>query len=212
VIIPADKQTPVIGFELDEQASSIHFLDDANSEFYQTTANGFGDWQPILPGAVHQVMFEYDLPFDGNAFINLRMPMHMESIMVMTEVKDGQITCRGARLTTSKLDSSGATELLNGFPASEEKTLSIHCVTKNKLFPFLIGSGVLILGLCIILWVIRDARKKKEQRKSAESEVILTQQLDAIIALEDQFKAGEISQETFEAKRAELIKRMEGTE
>lgn len=138
--------------------------------------------------------------------------MHMESIMVMTEVKDGQITCRGARLTTSKLDSSGATELLNGFPASEEKTLSIHCVTKNKLFPFLIGSGVLILGLCIILWVIRDARKKKEQRKSAESEVILTQQLDAIIALEDQFKAGEISQETFEAKRAELIKRMEGTE
>lgn len=209
VITPVSNKTPILMFELDTQASSLAFIDEMNSGIYRMVPGGFGDWQPILPGTVHQVMFEYDLPFNGKTDIILSLPMHMNSIVVMMEDKEDRVVCSGTQLLYTSDNPSGFVELFKGVPDSGETSLVIHCVQRWRILPFVIaGLMTVLVGLSLFVG-LRHLKERKKRERIIDLENQRTQILDAIIALDDQFKAGQIPRESYNSKRSELIKKID---
>ena len=209
VITPVSSKTPILMFELDGQASSLAFIDEMNSGIYRMVPGGFGDWRPILPGTVHQVMFEYDLPFNGKTDIILNLPMHMNSIVVMMEDKEDRVVCSGSQLLYTSKNPPGFVELFKGVPGSNETSLVIHCVRKWRILPFMVaGFMTVLVGLSLFVG-FRLIKERKTRERSLDLENQRTQILDAIIALDDQFKAGQIPRESYNAKRSELIEKIE---
>jgi hypothetical protein len=209
VITPVSSKTPVILFELDGQASSLAFINDMDPGIYRVIPGGFGDWQPILPGMVHQVMFEYDLPFDGNTNIVLSLPMRMNSVVVMMEDQERRISCSGTQLAYSSDSPSGYVKLFKGVPGSDETNLVIHCVRKLPALPLILAAMALLLTALVLFLVIPQIKEKMAKDRSKDRENQRTQILDAIIALDDQFKAGQIPRESYTAKRSELISKID---
>jgi len=65
--------------------------------------------------------------------------------------------------------------------------------------------------LLVVLWIAIVSKKKVGNApKLGGKGTKKTTLLDAIITLDDQFKAGEISAEVYRAKREELIKKTRG--
>ena len=209
VIVPAGSESPVILFPLTEGSSSLTFLDnEANSELREVQG-GFGDWQMIYPGTVHQVLFEYDLPFDGNSEFEFFLPMHMESIMVIVQEAENKIACSNPLMSQQIGNLAKPPSVINGLAQNNETSVIIHCVDRHRVLAWFLGvSGLLLVGL--ILFVILQRKKSKTLRDIAESpDIQHAEILDAIIALEDQFKAGELSPGNYAAKRAELVRKLE---
>lgn len=209
VILPVDEDTPVIKFDLDNRAESLIFLGPGDSNIYQATIGGFGDWRPIFPGDVHQVMFEYDLPFDGDETIQLALPMRMDSIIVIKEDSNGLVSCKSPFLNADTDNDSGTTEYFKGLPGYSETSLSLHCVSRNKAILYVMGTGFLLVCCVFLFLVLLRRHKRKMEREAMEVESQRTRILDTIIALEDRYKANELSKESYEAKRTELIKKLE---
>ena len=212
VITPVSSKTPVLLFRLDSQANSLAFINDMDQGIYRITPGGFGDWQPILPGMVHQVMFEYDLPFDGNTDIVLSLPMRMNSVVVVVEDQQNSISCSGTQLVYSNDSPSGYVDFFKGIPGSEETELVIHCVHKWPVLPFILAAMALLLVALVLFLVIPQIKERMTRDRSKEHENQRTQILDAIIALDDQFKAGQIPRESYTAKRSELISKIDNDE
>jgi hypothetical protein len=212
VILPVDENTPVIEFDLDNRSESLTFLGPGDSNIYKASAGGFGDWRPIFPGDVHQVMFEYDLPFDGDETIQLALPMRMDSIIVIKEDSNRLVSCKSPFLNADTVSASGTTEYFKGLPGYSEASLSLHCVSRNKAILYILGSGFLLICFVFLFLAFLRRHKQKVQRKAEEFESQRMQILDAIITLEDRYKANEISKEGFEAKRIELIKKLENND
>lgn len=209
VITPVSSKTPVLLFELDGQASSLAFVNDMDSGIYRVMPGGFGDWQPILPGMVHQVMFEYDLPFNGNADFALSLPMRMNSVVVVVEDQQNSISCSGTQLLYSSDSPSGYVKLFKGVPGSDATSLVIHCVRKWPMLPFILAGMAILLIALILFLVIPQIKEKMAKDRKKDRENQRTQILDAIIALDDQFKAGQIPRDSYAAKRSELISKID---
>lgn len=65
---------------------------------------------------------------------------------------------------------------------------------------------LVLIGVAVAAYFVRQ----KAIRRLQQGKVKRTALLDAIITLDDQFKAGEISAEVYQAKREELIRHLEG--
>lgn len=209
VIVPAGNESPVILFPLTEGSSSLTFLDNEGNKELREVRGGFGDWQMIYPGTVHQVLFEYDLPFDGNSEFEFLLPMHMESIMVIVQGAENKITCSNPQLNEEIGNLAKPPSVINGLTQNNGTSVIIHCIDRARILGWLLGvSALLLAGL--ILFVVLQRKKSKVLKETAENvDIQRTEILDAIIALEDQFKAGELSPGNYAAKRAELVKKLE---
>jgi hypothetical protein len=210
VIAPENDEIPLLRFNLDGSATSLQFAEDDNTPFYKPVEGGFGDWQPMLPGSVRQVMFAYDLPFNGNELLTFSLPVHMDSVLVLVEDKNAQVSCSGTQLTINKRGSGKTVELFNGSPKPTETTLSIRCLDQEEIYPVIIGVLVLVVAVITVINIYKKAKKKKLDKVALDAEGKDAAVLDAIIALDDRYKAGEISKESYEAKRNELMTKLEG--
>jgi hypothetical protein len=210
VIAPPENSTPVLWFPLDEEARGFTFLGDTEWNMIRVKPTGFGDWQPILPGAVHQVMFSYDLPYDGSMDIILPFPMPMESVMVMLEDADNRVVCSAPDSGTINADSTGMVELYNSVPDISSPSMVIHCSDRFKALPLLLVSASLTLVGVAAVIVIRTINGRKAGSLVQSVDHRRTQLLDAVIALDDKFKTGEITSEIYTRKRSELIRKLEG--
>ncbi len=209
VIVPASSDAPVILFLLTEESSSLTFLNSEDNRELRAVQDGFGDWQMIYPGAVHQVLFEYDLPFDGNSEFEFFLPMRMESIMVIVQGAENKIACSNPLMSQRIENLARPPSVINGLAQNNETSVIIHCVDRQRVLGWFLGvSGLLLAG--IILFVILQRKKSKGLKETRNKpELQRAEILDAIIALEDQFKAGELSPGNYAAKRAELVKKLE---
>jgi hypothetical protein len=209
VIIPVDKLTPMITFDLPDKASSLKFFDTVNRESYRVTDGGFGDWEQILPGNVHQVAFEYDLPFDGDTHIELTMPIHMDTIIVMKTDVDSGVSCLSGQLVATKTQQSDLVQYYNGQIDEDENILSIHCVAKNHVLLTTLAVTLSVSILLAAVFIGRNAYVRRKKKVTTQLENQKTQIMDSVIVLDDKFKANELSKKAYEAKRSELIKKLE---
>ena len=208
-------------------AQSVNFQLAQSSSPLLSAANGFA----LLPGANLQygIIATFNLPYTNKLVYSksFSLPVSSANIIVPEGVKvtSDQLTdagTQGATGTTyhvysgsSMASGSTLTLTVSGMPGDKTTTGFVL----NQHTWLLIGVtalGVVLIGLGIFLF-LRDRRLKRlEDEFSDEDEEDEEDALgedregimDAIITLDDQFKAGDISQEAYEKRRGELKDRL----
>jgi len=208
VVSAENNQKPLLQFSIPTAAEGLIFSDSTESDYFQLIEGGFGDWQPIEPGSSHQVMFEYDLPFNGDDSFGFALPVNTTSMLIMVQDRTNEISCKGPLHLNQKTGTLGSLDIFSAINIPAGNQVSLHCFNKNQVFPQIIGIFSLLLVLVVIGTIYAD--RKKQEKRGASPEHQKTTLLDAIIVLDDQYKAGELSTEVYNARRDELIRQIEG--
>lgn len=226
---------PIVPFNLPKQASNLKFLDSYLGERYQQMDNGFADTTAVLPGeGSYQIMFAYDLPFDQKVDIVQTMTLPVQNIDVMASSNDHYHTMRikGDFLKTTEMREIGGTtyDTYRGerISAGDKLQITIQAGQDNLLstrWPvFLSGTlndmrvviGAAFLGLTLVffgIWLLFRERRTKQSMipaREAEQETFMHPEalMDAIIALDDIYKSGDLPEKAYQERRTILKTRL----
>ncbi|MCJ7718059.1 MAG: hypothetical protein MUO54_16270 [Anaerolineales bacterium] len=217
---------PTVSFPLPEGAASIEFENGVLGERYLKTEDGFGDTVSIPPGSgVYQVLVYYTLPYQRNK-LDYSHPVSfpVEAVVVMTPAN--QVKVKGNSLEDLGVQSipDGAMQVYAGeslakgeklkFQISGNPETALPQVESSPLqVPgYLIVLAVLGVGMILSgIWLYFRNRKLNEvslETDQLESEEDREKILDQIIALEDLYSSGDITEKEFQKKRKELKKKL----
>ena len=217
----------VTQFTLPEGASNLEFQDGTLGERYVQTPGGFGDTAAVRPGSgTYEVLFSYSMPYDRKLELERVVTMPVDAVVIL--VPEGQIKIKSEGLQDGGTRdvqgtqyhsysggnlASGATLrlTLTGRPSSGTPTLASGSNTS-----LLVGLGVFGLALIVAgAWLYRRTRSAEPEDEDkadviddavADSPESL---MDAIIALDDLYQAGELPDEAYQQRCAHLKARLE---
>jgi len=208
-----------VAFELPEGAANLQFQDSTIGERYIQTENGFADSAAILPGEGSQILFAYDLPYSRKADVAISLPIAVDAAVIM--MPEGSV-----KLSSDQLQSTGTREVqgvnlemfsASNLPAGTILDLSLSgrissaaTVQPGSSTGLLIGGGV--LGLVLIgagVWLWRQKKQGDvEEEEPDTGEETSESIMDAVITLDDRYQAGELSEEAYQTRRAELKEKL----
>jgi len=209
-----------VSFPLPPGAESISFDDGALGERYIKTDDGFGDTVSISPGAgVYQTLVYYTLPIQGNTFdFSQEMNYPVRAAVIM--MPEGEGIVEGTNLEDMGVQAipDGSVQVYSvlsiprneimQFQISVEPEVSAAPVDTPVFLPntVIITAGVLggVLFLSGIWLYFRQRRRNLEEDASDEKFSEREEILDSIIALEDLYHKGEITEKAYLKKRQEL--------
>jgi len=215
---------PSVNFPLPEGAGSIEFDDGALGGRYILTEDGFGDTVSIPPGAgVYNVLVYYTLPYKRNKLdFDQEMLFPVGAVIVM--IPEGNIIVNSSSFEDMGVQNipGGAVHVFSGSPIQQEQNLEFRISGKppganiesgreensSQLLVIALGAFGLLLFLTGIFLFIRNRNQSDQDIPTEEISEDRDLILDSIIALEDLFKNGEITQENYQKKRAELKKKL----
>ena len=220
IITSATEGGSVLQFDLPAGAANLQFRDSSLGERYLATEKGFADTQSIPPGSGSQILFAYDLPFEKKMALQIPIPWEADSVVIM--VPKGMMDLTGSQV--QPMGSSAVQGDNYDFYAAAAleagSILDLNLAAKSTLggqgglsTNLLIGIGTLAVAVAgVLVWYLSD---KKRRKAAPESESITagdTQEtiMDAIIALDDRFKAGEIPEDAYLKRRGELKDQLKG--
>jgi mono/diheme cytochrome c family protein len=222
VITSAEANGPVVNYDLPAGATNLQFQEGMLGERYLPTENGFADTQNIAPGSGMQLLFAFDLPYNKSLNVDIPIPLDVDSAVVM--VPKGTLTIQSDQVQPmgtsdvqgANYDFYAATNLTAGSALALKLSGSTGLGGSASLSTsILIGAIVLALALIgAFTWFLIERRRVKrfsEQQSVHESPDTEEGLMDAIIALDDRYQAGELSAEAYEARRAELKERLKKT-
>lgn len=195
---------------------------------------------PTGDQAEYSLVFAFDMPYTedksplafltGQKFeLSQQFPLAATSVNLLVPLG---VKAEGANLSAGKTQDMGGGvtyQLYNGGAVEAGKTLSIKfsgspqagaaSTTTNSNQNLLIGIGalgvVLILAGVFLYW--RDRQKQAEEddlpgdeEPDEDEELEQDEIIDAIIALDDQYKAGNLSEESYTKRRGQLKSRLKG--
>ena len=228
----------VTQFTVPAGAQNLQFQDGTLGQKYISTADGFADTAPIRAGETgYQVMFAFDLPYKDAASFSQPLNYNVNSSIILLPdngvklksdpLKEGTpqaIQGASYKVYNSDALAKGAslTIELSGKPsgAASGTTGSTGLTAPETQTSLLIGLSVLGLVLILIgIWLWRREKNSKLVTEIADDESDEDEPaddlddadslMDAIIALDDQYKSGQISQEAYQQRRAELKSRLQ---
>lgn len=216
-IVSGGPDVPSAEFPLPENAGSVQFEDGALGQRFLLTDTGFGDTVSIPPGSgVYQVLVYYNLPYQGRR-LDFEQVMNYPLNAAVVMLPAGSATLAGSNLEDLGVQSlpEAEVQLYSSQPIQRGETLEFQLkessrdgagvFSGNQVLIVVAGLlGILMIGTGIFLFFRNKKRfseipPEPEQESPSQEEI-----LDSILALEDLFKQGEISQKSFESKRAEL--------
>ncbi len=222
VIVSDPPGQAVINFPLPEGATNLQFQNGVLGERFVETEGGFGDTQSIAPGAGSQILFAYDLPFKRRMDVSIPIPLAVDAAIVMLPqgsmtIQSDQLQPMGQRqIQGVSLDLYSATALQPG--STLKMTLSGRMGNGVNIQSGQTGSliaGALALAAVLgggLFWYLRQrkplaARVAVEAAEPAEMES-REALIDAIIALDELHKAGNLDDAVYQQRRAELKDRL----
>lgn len=218
---------PVVEFTLPQGASNLQFQDGTLGERYIQTQEGFADTFAVRPGqGEYQVMYAFDMPYTGKVDIEQSFQMPIDAMIVMTPAE-------GVKLRSDYLEASGSRDVQgevfqmytgNQLPAGQEMSFTLSglpgdtgmlgLTSSNNTTGLIIGLaafGLVLVGVGI--WVFRrnsigngtadqemDYADESQPVEYADPDTIM----DAIIALDDLYADGELPEDAYLQRRAEL--------
>ncbi len=211
VVLPVQDGEPTLRISLPEEATDLAFEENGDTGNLTPFDGGFAYLAPVEPGSTRQVLFGYSLPFTGRSELRLVLPMDTEELVVM--VTGGQASLSSDQLTFSGTRSIQGTQvqIYSGRGLTAGQPLSLTITRSTPLTIFWIG-GVVFLVCAAAAGLILSRRKRGRATLSpnaAESESLRL--MDAVIALDDQRRAGEISENAYQKRRKELLAALEAT-
>ena len=230
IVVAAEDGEAVLQYALPDGATNLQFQDGLVGERYVELEGGFGDFAVIRPGASqHQVIYSYDLPYISELDFNHAVNLPVDALIVMIpedgiELAGEQFTDMGARdvqgipyHTYSSSFMPAGSDLaidFSGRPSSPGPMVSLGSNSNLTI-------GLLAFGLALIItggWLYLRSRNGKTERQEEDLEAgspsidggeNADTLLDAILALDDQYKAGEIPRDAYLKRREELKARIE---
>ena len=229
-LVPGADGEPAVRFILPEGATNLEFQDGALGGRYVETENGFGDMFAVPPGAgSYEVLYAFTMPYDRKLDLAQPVSIPVDAVVILipedgVKIKSDTLVDGGTRdVQGAKYHLYNGSNLMvgdtlrmsiSGRPTTGQPTLPGGSTTN-----IVIGLGV--FGLALILagvWLYSRTRKIDEdeeakdellEKDSGAEEENTETLIDAIIALDDLFQAGELPEEAYLKRRAELKARLE---
>jgi mono/diheme cytochrome c family protein len=233
IVAPTQDGT-VVTFPLPQGYTKLQFQEGELGIRYEEVSQGFADKMTVNPGAgQYQVIFAFQMPYDHK--LNFVQPMFLPTSAVVVLVPDNGVKVNSPMLQDGGTqDISGSSyRMYNGSSliagSSLEFTLSgnpkkatTSIFTTGTMQNMAIGLGVFGLVLVLVgLWLFRRYQRKLALQRSLEGmdmaaspiEVYATPEdegtlMDAIIALDDQYHAGNLPEEAYLERRAVLKEKL----
>ncbi len=219
--------TSVPFIKIPTDAQSVNFQLAQSSSPLMSSAKGFA----ILPGANLQygIIATFNLPYTNKLIFSqpFSLPVSSATIIVPEGVKvtSDQLKDAGTQGSTgttyhlysgsSLASGSTLTMTISGLPGTPTTTGFV--LDQHTWLLIGVGAiGVVLIGLGIFLF-LRDRRLKKledefgDEEEGGDGDALGEDRegiMDAIITLDDQYKAGDISQEAYEKRRNQLKERL----
>lgn len=228
VVSPGEGQ-PVLTYSLPEGASNLQFQEGAIGERYIETAGGFGDTLAIRPGSgTYQVLYAYELPYDGK--LQLTHPVQLPVSALVVLAPEGSLTIKGEGLQDAGIRAveNESYQMYNGSSLTAGQSLDMTITGKpggggfaalasGSTTELLIGAAV--FGLVLVgagVWMYRRSRldeDEAQEEEEAQLPAAVREEdpdalMDAILALDDQYQAGELAEGPYRQRRAELKARL----
>jgi len=227
VIVPSDGvSVPFI--QIPTGAESINYQLAQSSSPLLSSANGFA----LLPGANLQygIITTFTLPYDRRLVFTQEFTLPVSSAAIIVpegvKVRSDQLTDGGTQASTGTPVTTYHLYQANSLASGSTLTLTISGMpgdapgfVLDQRTWLMIGVGALgliLIGLGIFLF-LRDRKLRKleeefEDDNEDNDEDALGEDresiMDAIIALDDQFKSGDILKEAYEQRREDLKDRL----
>jgi mono/diheme cytochrome c family protein len=233
VVAPTQDGT-VVTFPLPQGYTNLQFQDGALGDRFVEVSQGFADKVTVPPGvSQYQVVFAFQMPYDHK--LTFIQPLFLPTSAVVVMLPDNGIKVNSAQLVDSgtqvlqdvtyrKYNGSSliAGSSLEFTVTGNPKKALTSIFSTGTMQNLAIGLGV--FGVALVfggLWLFRKYQKKDALQStldgmdiaapltadeaSPESEDTL---MDAIIALDDQFHAGNLPQEAYLERRAILKEKL----
>lgn len=230
LVASADDQ-PTVKFRVPDGAQNLEFQDGILGDRYLVTEDGFGDSVAVRPGAgTYEVLYAYDLPYDGGYDLSQELDYPVNAVVIL--MPEGNVKIKSDSLQDEGLrDVQGSQyRVYNGsmLPAGENLELEIAGKTGGGGINLSSGSassaiiGLAAFGFALIVagvWLYQRNRTTngehteddeppagvtKDAIETASAETLM----DAIIALDDLYKEGELPEDAYLKRRAELKERL----
>lgn len=225
-IVPFQEGGPVVDFALPEGAMNLQFQDGVLGERYLRTPTGFADTVAVRPGTgEYQVLFAFDMPYKRKLDLvqPLNHPVDAAAVMLPEDgvkIRSDILSDEGSRAvqgrtlrlySASDLKAGSMLELtLTGGIGSGFSLIS----DSNTNLVVGLGSFGLVLIVAGVWLFYRNQGKTRQQDDEIEDEQEqyahddAESLIDAIIALDDLYSEGELPEEPYRKRRAELKERL----
>lgn len=226
-VMPSDSGGLV--FSLPSGANNISFEDNSVAQMATRTADGFSLAMPLRPGQESaQLVFSFNLPYQDGADFHQPLPYPVDGVTVL--LPDGGPTVKGSSVEDQGVQDLGGQSYhqynLNSFGAGGAIDMQVAGRTTpivslgSNWQSLVLGAAAFVLVLAgVIAWYRpsligfgRSADDDEENEydedeydEDEEAEDDDPQALMAMIArLDDEFEAGEIDEDAYKRRRAEL--------
>jgi mono/diheme cytochrome c family protein len=233
IVAPSEDGT-VVSFPLPEGYTNLEFQDGTLGDRYVETSQGFADTSSVSPGqGQYQMIFAYQLTY--NRKLDFVQPMSLPTNAVVVMVPDNGVRVSSSMLvdggtrdyqnTTyrmyngdSLIAGSDLQFTLSGTPRAGASSIFSTGTTKN------LAIGLAVFGVALVLaglflynrrqrnlaaetssGIVDIAAPVTGENVSPEDEETL---MDAIIALDDQYHAGNLPQDAYLERRAALKEKL----
>jgi mono/diheme cytochrome c family protein len=225
IVVAPEEGQPVLSYSVPEEAINLQFQDGVIGERYIELAEGFGDFAAVRPGAgQHQVIYSYDLPYKNKFDFNQTLDLPVNAVIVLLpedgiKIKGEHLMEMGTRDVQGSAFQMYTSDLV---PAGTDLAIDISGRPRTGGAGLVLGSntnlviGAFAFGLALVLaggWLYLRNRNGKaaEARQEIEEQLFaggededVDMLLDAILALDDQYKSGQLPEEAYLKRRAEL--------
>jgi len=229
-LVAMEEGAPVVTYPLPEGATNLQFEDGILGERYVETTGGFGDTDVVRPGpGLRQLVFSFEMPYRRRLEFVQPIDLPVNAVVILGPEE-------GLNVTSDQLQDAGTRQMQNisyhmytsdRLEVGTELAMTISGQPKGA--GLVAGSrtnlviGLLAFGVALIVtgvWLFRRNRAERTGIEAAEEldEDFLPGEaaedpetlLDAILALDDQYQAGELPEEAYRQRRAELKARLTG--
>lgn len=237
-IIGTDLDPGIVNIPLPAGYQNLQFEDGVIGGRYIQTSNGFADTMSIYPGLQsQQIVFAFDLPMEGSNIPLFGKPsVEINQVFELSTKSISVLVPEGIEVNAPGMIAQPITDMGDGaryqtFTASPNTSnYKVAFTAKGTLTGSAVSSsnsqtgiviGVAALGIVLILVSViffLQNRKTENLLMTEIEEEELNQVdsqdaiLDAIIALDDQYKAGNISEKAYRARRQDLIDQLSNSE
>lgn len=229
-VIPASKDAALVMVSLPKGYANLQFQDGVMGTRFIQTDDGFGDTSPIPPSKdPFQIIFAFDLPYSTNFdfvepfSLNVATTQFLvsEGVKAMSPgILDGGLKDMGndgGKFQIYNVGSYKPGETLkvnvSGTPSKSAAAAPVAGTDTSR--SLIVGVGALGLTLMLIaVWLfLRDRKRATSARAVAASsaaggDLSRDEIIDAIIALDDQYNAGNIAPEAYQKRRAALKEKL----
>jgi mono/diheme cytochrome c family protein len=234
-VVAAEDGGPVAHFTVPADATNLQFQSGSLDARYVKTDDGFADTASVSPGqGQYQVMYAFDMPYQRKMDLSQSFNMPVDAMIVMTPASGvslrsdylqstGQTDVQGEAYETYTGGSlpvgQSMSFTLSGLPGASGVSSLLSTPTSST--SLIIGLGALGLVLVVAgVWLYRR-NGRAQVTDEAEAEPVVNAPaaeestyndpetvMDAIIALDDLYASGELPEDVYLNRRAELKARL----